>query len=362
MAGDASDQDRSEAATPYKLRKAHERGSVVRSPEVTFAAVLLAATACVLGLGQGIVQGLASLVWSGLMSSGQQTADAQAMMSTAMGMSLAALRAAAPLVLVIWASATIAAALQARGVFSAQPLKPDFSRLGPAQGIARLLSIKSAFDLLRNVAKLGVLATAAAAWGRHHLADIIALHRATPKGQMLAAMSMVASVLGMAAGMFLFLAAIDWTFNRWEFARQMRMSRKEVKDERKEREGDPRIKSRLRELRLEWMRRARSLGKVKGADVLVTNPTHYAVALEYRHGESPAPVIIAKGAGELALCMRDEARRRHVPIVENPPLARALFKVQGTEPFIPAANYQDVARILRWVYATRGVRGTGSGT
>jgi len=134
----------------------------------------------------------------------------------------------------------------------------------------------------------------------------------------------------------------------------MRMSRREIRDEHKEREGDPRIKSRLRELRLQWLMRSRQLSKVRSADVLVTNPTHVAVALEYRHAHMPAPMITARGAGELARKMRTEARRRSVPIVENPPLARELFALRESQLFVPEEHFNQVARILRWVYAARG--------
>ena len=107
-------------------------------------------------------------------------------------------------------------------------------------------------------------------------------------------------------------------------------------------------------MRLEWLKRARQLAKVRSADVLLTNPTHYAIALEYRHGEMPAPMITARGAGELAQRMRAEARRRAVPIVEHPPLARALFALEGSQLFVPEEHFEPVARILRWVYSARG--------
>jgi flagellar biosynthetic protein FlhB len=141
----------------------------------------------------------------------------------------------------------------------------------------------------------------------------------------------------------------------------MRMSKREIKDEHKQREGDPRIKRRLRELRVEWLKRARQLAKVRSADVLLTNPTHYAVALEYRHGETPAPMITARGAGELAHRMRAEAQRRGVPVVEHAPLARALFALEGSQVFVPEQHFEPVARILRWVYAARSHQRTGRG-
>jgi flagellar biosynthetic protein FlhB len=165
--------------------------------------------------------------------------------------------------------------------------------------------------------------------------------------------------MALLAGITLAFALLDWVFNRWNYLRQMRMSRRELKDEHKEREGDPRIKKRLRELRLQWLKRSQQLSKVRNADVLLTNPTHVAVALEYRNGEMPSPKITARGAGELARRMRVEARRRSVPVVENAPLARALFALRESEVFVPEEHFTQVARILRWVYAARRSGTTG---
>jgi flagellar biosynthetic protein FlhB len=356
MAGDGGDLDRNEAATAHKLQKAHERGSIVKSAEVGFAALLLAATACVFGLGESTLRLAGELLAGGLAASGRAALGPQGAMAIAHTLAGKAVQLLAPLLFVFWTVATLSGALQARGVFSAEPIQPDFSRLNPAKGLEKLFALKSLLDLLRNVVKLALMAGAAVVWGRHHLPDLIALQSAAGRSQSRAMLQLVGGMLGMAAALFLLFAAVDWMVNRWEFGRQMRMSKREIKDEHKEREGDPRIKSRLRELRMEWLKRARSLAKVKSADVLLTNPTHYAVALQYRHGEMPAPVVIARGTGEMALRMRDEARRRGVPVVENPPLARALFRLRGADPFVPEAHFHDVARILRWVYAARRVQ------
>lgn len=353
----SQDLDRNEAATAYKLQKAHERGSIVKSAEVTFAAILLAATACIYGLGDSTLRQAGELMARGLAASSRAGWSAQAAIAVLNGLAMLALHLLVPLLFVIWVAATMTGALQARGVFSAQPLKPDFNRLNPAKGLERLFSIKTVFDLLRNCLKLAILAAIASLWGHHHLPDLVGSQAASTRSTAQLSLQLVASVFGTAATLYIVFAAIDWMFNHWDFARQMRMSKRELKDEHKEREGDPRIKQRLRELRLEWLRRARSLAKVRSADVLVTNPTHYAVALEYRHGAMPAPLITARGAGELALRMRGEARRRGVPVVENPPLARALFRLPGQEAYVPEEHFHDVARILRWIYARRA-RGT----
>jgi flagellar biosynthesis protein FlhB len=356
MADGQTDLDRSEAASPFKLQKAHDRGSIFRSMEVTFAVVLLALTACAYGLGESTLRRAGQLLFAGLSMSGRPSLEPQGALSAVWLLAVAAAQVVAPLLFVVWIAATGAAALQARGVFSAEPLRPDFSRLNPAQGFKKLFSLRSLIDLMRNAVKLLVLGVAAVLWGTDHLGDMLSMQQLPVRAQAALGLRLVAGGLGMVATLYIVFALFDWLFNRWDFGRQMRMSKREMKDEHKEREGDPRIKGRLRELRQEWLRKARTASQVKGADVLVTNPTHYAVALHYRHGQTPAPVIQARGIGELALRMREAARRHGVPIVENPPLARALYKVPGETPFVPEAQFHDVARILRWVYAAR--RGT----
>ena len=152
------------------------------------------------------------------------------------------------------------------------------------------------------------------------------------------------------------VAALDFGFARWEFARRMRMSKRDIKDESKNREGDPRIRSRIRELRKEMIKRSKALGKVPAADVLITNPTRIAIAVSYKHGTSAAPQVVAKGAGEMARKMRELAGRHSIPVVQNRELARALFREVDFDGFVPEKLYPQVAKIMVWVYAMRQAR------
>jgi len=354
MAGQETDLDRNDPATPHKIEKARERGSIVRSTELTFACVLLACVACVYGLGVQLVRGTAVLLRQGLSFAGRGELSPSSALAYVQALGTHALVTLAPLAFVLWITALLVGGLQGQGVFSAHPLTPDFSRLSPSTGLKRLFSMKSLHELWRSSAKIVVVALAMALWAQHHAPDILRMGR--PQPMLRAGVALLGSELALLAAIVLAFALLDWGLSRWQFMRDMRMSKREIKDEHKEREGDPRIKARLRELRLEWLKRARQLAKVRSADVLLTNPTHYAVALEYRHGEMPAPMITARGAGELAQRMREEARRRGVPVVEQAPLARALFALQGAQQFVPEEHFEAVARILRWVYAARAVR------
>jgi flagellar biosynthetic protein FlhB len=356
MADKNADLDANEPATAYKLEKARQRGSIVRSGELTFAAVLLAGVACVYGLGTQVAQGTASLIRRGLPFISRDELTGTAALAYADMLVTHALLVIAPVIFAVWLVALLVGALQARGVFTTHPLTPDFTRLNPATGFKRVFSLKSLHELWRNSAKIAVVAAAMTAWGRYHLDEILRLPVQNPRSMQQGGIELLGSALTLLAAVMLVFALLDWSLNRWDFMRQMRMSKREIKDEHKEREGDPRIRARLRELRLEWLKRARQLSKVRSADVLLTNPTHYAVALEYRHGEMPAPMITARGAGELARRMRDEARRRDVPVVEHPPLARALFALRESQVFVPEENFDQVARVLRWIYAARSQR------
>jgi flagellar biosynthetic protein FlhB len=360
MAEGQKDLDANEPATPFKLEKAHKRGSIVRSGELTFAFVLFASMACVYGLGSSVVDGMALLLRRGLGFVGREQMTGATAVAFIGTLATHAFIVIAPAVFVIWVTALAVAALQARGVFTAEPLTPDFSRVNPATGFKRLFSLKSLHELWRSAAKLAVLAMGMWIWGQHHAREILRFGAGSPRAMEKSGLDLLGSALTLLAALALLFALLDWSINRWTFMREMRMSRREMKDEHKEREGDPRIKSRLRELRLEWLKRTRQLTKVRSADVLLTNPTHYAVALLYQHGKMPAPMITARGAGDLALRMRAEARKRSVPIVEHPPLARALFALHDSQVYVPEEHFDHVARVLRWVYAARGGKAAAS--
>jgi len=161
------------------------------------------------------------------------------------------------------------------------------------------------------------------------------------------------SLLAKLVATLLIVAMIDLAYTRWEFTKRMRMSKRDVRDESKQREGDPRIRARIRALRKEMMKRSKAMRNLPNADVLITNPTHLAIALRYRHGETGAPQLIAKGAGDLAQKMRHVASRHHIPIVQNKLLARTLFREVDHEGYVPEKLYAQVAKIMVWVYAMR---------
>jgi flagellar biosynthesis protein FlhB len=216
------------------------------------------------------------------------------------------------------------------------------------------------YEAFKGLLKLAVISCVLWIALKHLLPDLLSLTYVDPRGHAQLILGDIGPLLFKLLMIILVIALIDVSYTRWDFAKKMRMSRREITDEHKRREGDPRIRSRLRQLRLEMLKQSRAVQQLPGADVLVTNPTHLAVAISYKHGEMPAPKMLAKGAGEVAAKMREAARRHNIPIVENRPLARELYKRLDSEGFVPEDLYPQVAKILIWVYAMREARAQGA--
>jgi flagellar biosynthetic protein FlhB len=250
-------------------------------------------------------------------------------------------------------AASLASVAQTGVVCSFAPVRIDFSRVSPATGLKRLFSFRTLFDGARACLKLLVLSFAAWLALRSLLPQFHALSALSPAAFLHTLVQDMAG-LGMKMALALVIVGVaDAFYTRHEFGRKMRMSRRELKDEYKNREGDPRIRARLRDLRREMLRRSAALKNTRAADVVLTNPTHFAVALRYAHGEMDAPRVVAKGAGKLAAAMREIAARHSIVVVQNPPLARALFRDAPLEGFLPPAFHAEVARVLVWVLAMR---------
>lgn len=349
--GEAPDaDDRTEAPTPRRLEKAREEGQVALSREVVSAATLLAAVlGCALALpplGLDLLRAMRGLL--DLPPGGDPLAAA------------AALAWAAGLALLPVLAATAAAAVAATLAQTGWPRKgfaPQFGRLNPLGGLKRLLGPEALAELLRTVVKLA--AVGAALW---FAIDPAVLARALmlPAGGLLGATVaasgdlVVATLLAFAA-----VAAADLLWTRIRFLRRLRMSRQELKEEMRESEGDPVFKARRRRV-AESRARRRMLAAVPDATVVITNPTHYAVALSYRQGEAAAPRLVAKGVDSMAARIRAAAEAHGVPLVPDPPLARALHRLElDTE--IPPEHWQAVAEILAYVWRLRGRAAPGAG-
>ncbi|WP_426303914.1 EscU/YscU/HrcU family type III secretion system export apparatus switch protein [Acidovorax facilis] len=351
------DIDKSLDATPHKLEKAREKGQVSKSNDVTSVVIFGATLLYISWEGSRI---LISHFYSSKALLIQAFAT-QINQSTVEQLAASAIRSTAtlflPLLLIIMLSAIIGNIAQIGLIISTEPLEPDLQKLNPAAGIKRIFSLRTVFDAARATIKLLLLA--GLAWvslktiAKENIYQFAALN---PIDFLRFAIDKIVNLMSTLLLALIVVAFVDYIYSRREYAKKMRMSHREVKDEHKNREGDPRIKSRIRELRQQHFQRSKALHATQGADVLITNPTHIAVALKYDHGQMQSPLLLAKGQGKQAQAMRDIAHKKKIPVIHSPTLARQIFAEIQPAQSIPPHLYAAVARIIVWVYAMRDSR------
>ena len=347
------DQDRNHAATPYKLEKARERGQAAKSSVAistvvfTVAMVFLDAQGWETWQRQFVVD---RNLFAGMAAFASNPNGLWPLLSSLLSQTM---WMAAPFLFTLVIAAIVANLMQTGPMFSAEPIKPDWNRLNPVDGLKRIFSLRGLFVLLRSVLKL-VSLTLVAYFSLKGLAPQFYRLSSLPPGELLHTLLQDFASLGLRmAVMLLMIAAIDLLHTRREFAKKMRMSRREVKDEVKNRDGDPRVRSRIRALRRELMKRTSTLRNTRNADVLITNPTHVAVALRYVHGEMSSPQLVAKGRGFMAAVMRGIAARHRIPVVPSPSLARQLYKELAVDQYVRPNLFAPVAKIIVWVFSKR---------
>lgn len=350
------DADLSEQATPYKLAEARKKGSVARSNDFNAMAMMAALVVTIYASGWEAVRQTLVMQQRLLASAGRQQWRVDSVAAWLGQLLSGALHVLGPLFLTLVVVAVLTNLVQTGPIFSMHPLKPDLERLNPVGGFKRVFSMRTLFDSGKSILKLVILGVVVSVLVRDSVPGLMGLSAGEPKGYLRTLIALIAALLVKLVLTLLCIALIDVGFTRWEFAKRMRMSKRDVKDESKNREGDPRIRSRIRELRKEMLKRSKSMAKVSSADVLITNPTRLAVALSYCHGSSAAPQVVAKGAGQVAREMRALAARQQIPIVQNRTLARALFRQVDYDGFVPEQLYPQVAKIMVWVYTMRDAK------
>ena len=359
MAGNDSDQERTERPTARRLEKAREEGQVPRSPELSAAAVLLVAAGSLRLLGASMGSKLLELMRSGLHISPAEAMDPGLALPAVAAELLRALAICAPVLGLTMIAALVAPLALGGWNLSFGALAPNFSRLDPIAGFGRFFSARGAVELGKAFAKFLVVATVAVA----------ELHKQTPRLLSLGAAPLAPAIvqsaglaadalLAVSAGLAL-IAAVDVPYQLWQYSQQHRMTREEIREEMKESEGAPEIKGRIRRMQRELAKR-RMMHEVPKADVIVVNPTHFAVALRYEEGRMRAPLVVAKGADLIAARIREIATEHSVPIFEAPPLARALYHNAEIGSEIPATLYVAVAQVLTYIYQLKAARTSGA--
>lgn len=359
----AEEQERSsktEDATPQRLQKGRERGQVAVSQEVKSWAILAAGT---LGLVVLVPDALRSLAATGrffLESSDAIMVDAA---SAQRGLGALVLSVGQDVAL-LFALVTIVALLAGVGqigfLWAPSKVKPEFSKISVLKGAQRMVSLHSLVEFGKGIAKLVVVGAIAFALSLPLLADLELLLW-MGAGDLMQRIGVVSvRMAGGTVAVMSLIAIADYLYQRHAFNAQMRMTRQEVRDEYKQSEGDPHIKARIRKLRSERAQR-RMMAAVPKADVVITNPTHYAVALAYKMDSMAAPKVVAKGVDHLARRIREVAAEHDVPVIENPPLARALHATVDLDAEVPPEHYQAVAQVIGYVMRLKGQGGQAAG-
>ncbi len=353
-----SDIEKTEPPSQRKLDKAREEGQVARSRELSTFTVLLAGGAGLWFMGSSLSAQLTKLLRDGLTLERDLAFNSALLLPRLHDLSVGALIAFLPFLLLVLLVALFSPLLLNGWNFSVQALQPKFSKLNPLSGIGRMFSVTSLVELLKAVAKALVVG-GIGAWVVWYHKDAVLMLAAQP---VVAAIPHLGYLMWMSfaaimGGMFL-IAAVDVPFQLWEHSNKLKMSLQEVRQEAKETEGDPQVKGRIRSMQREMARR-RMMAEIPSADVVVTNPTHYAVALRYSEKGMGAPVVVAKGSHLLAARIREIAIENNVPILEAPPLARALHKHTELGQAIPEALYMAVAEVLAYVYQLRRYKKVG---
>lgn len=352
-----SEQDKSEQATPFKLQRARRKGQVARGMDLGFLAGLAVLLLYLWIAGADLGEDLARASREAIVTAPSIVGGPNELIALT-GHVFGAL--SKPLLvfgLALFATVLLFELLQTGVVFSAEPLKLDFSRLNPAKGLKRIFSLRMLIETAKNVLKFAVYVVIAWLVLRRSLTDL-ASAAGDAAGLSEVMFGATLRLLGWFALAALFFAGIDQLIVRKEFGKNMRMSRRELRREMRDREGEPRLKQKRKELHGEFVAASQSLRNVKGADVIVTNPTHYAVALRYDDRSMAAPAVVSRGANGLAQRIRALGFRYGVVIVEDPPLARALYRRCAIDAPVPDGLYRDVAALYTRLRDDKAARGT----
>lgn len=350
----AEEMDKQEQATPYKLDEARKKGQIGRSTELLSFAVLLTLLGGLLALMPTLGEMAARYTSIWLENAAGFGKDWATLSHQAESNSSHFLRFLGPLYLLTIVMVVVVSIAHAGVVFSAHPLKPDFQKLNPGKNLKRLFSLKALIELFKILVKLTLFGVVSFIFFRDHLTQITQSQWNTPKQLASLWLHSTMALVCWLLLVFLVAALFDLWYNKRDFAKQMRMSRRDLKDEHRRREGDPEIRAKRKRTQLEIMKRVSGMKKIKDADVIITNPTHVAVALQYRPKTMALPIVITSGKGFFAQLILQIARKNRILILRKPPLARALFKeVQPGAP-ISVTHQNDVAKVYRWVVSIPG--------
>jgi flagellar biosynthetic protein FlhB len=359
MAEQGDDTERSEDPTQKRLDEALERGDVVKSQEVNTWFIITGATLILMAFSGAMGSSLTATLRGLVANAHAIRVDGRGFLGIVGKLGLEVIAAVAIPLLLLALAAAVGNLIQHRLVWSSESLKPKLSKISPGAGLKRLFSKQAIANFIKGLLKLalvGGIMTALLWPERHRLESLVAID---PAGMLAIAQSLSLDLLGAVVAVLALIAAADYLFQYRQWFERQKMSFRELKEEFKQTEGDPAIKGKIKQIRQARMKK-RMMAAVPQASVVITNPTHFAVALQYQRGMN-APICVAKGVDALALKIREVAGQHDIPIVENPPLARALHGAVEIDQEVPPEHYQAVAEVIGYVMRLNRAVGRSTG-
>ena len=355
MAESESGADKTEDPTEKRKKDSREKGEIARSKELNTLAIMLAGSAGLLIFGGALAQDMMELMRYNFSLSRDVLLNPDSMGAFLLHSGKIALIALQPVLLTLLIAALVGPISLGGWLFAAGSLAPKFSRMNPAAGIKRMFSAKALVELLKALAKFFIILIVALLVLKSDIDDLLRIAHEPLELAVIHSLQVVAwSALWMACGLIL-IAAVDVPVQLWESHQKLLMTKQEVRDEHKDQEGRPEVKQRIRQLQREMSQR-KMMASVPDADVIITNPTHYAVALKYDPEKGGAPMLLAKGSDFTALKIREIAVANDILLLESPALARSIFYSTDLDQEIPAGLYLAVAQVLAYVYQIRQYR------
>jgi flagellar biosynthesis protein FlhB len=352
MAESESGADKTEDPTDKRKKDSREKGEIARSKELNTLAVMVAGCGALLAFGGHLAQSLLELMRSNFTLSREVLLDERYMGIFLLQSGKIAIMATQPILVTLLLAALIGPVALGGWLFAAGSMAPKFSRMNPAAGLKRMFSMHALTELLKALAKFAIILLVAIMVLAKDRADLLAIANEPMEMAIIHSVQLVGwSALWMSCGLAL-IAAVDVPFQLYSSKQKLMMTKQEVKDEHKDSEGRPEVKGRVRQLQREMSQR-RMMTAIPEADVIITNPTHYAVALKYDPEKGNAPVLLAKGSDFIALKIREIGNQHRIEVLESPALARSIFYSTEIEQQIPAGLYLAVAQVLAYVYQIR---------
>ncbi len=342
-------QEKTEEATPRKQQQSREKGQVPRSKELGTAAVLIMAAFAMVMFGDPLARALVITMKRSFTLDREQVYDTDQMLIAWVAGFSELIWPVFAILVALFIAGVIGAISLGGVIISAEAARPKWSKISPAAGLKRMFGVQALVELIKSIAKVAVIG--GVAWGVLAIAfgDILALNASSLPGSAITAMEMLRWMFIVLCCSLVIIVVIDVPYQIWNHAKQLKMTKQEIKDEYKDSEGKPEVKQRIRQLQMEASQR-RMMSDVPDADVIVTNPSHYSIALKYDKTKTGAPFVVAKGVDQIALKVREIAREYEVPVMRSPQLCRAIYHTTEIGDEIPEELFNAVAQILAYIY------------